>query len=60
TDVHHHCRADDLGGGFEISEGIAHFRRLQHSPSDSSQIPLTLPLGTTGNRNTSFPKKIKG
>ena len=25
ADVHHDCEADDLGRGFEISEGIAHF-----------------------------------
>ena len=44
ADVDRHREADDLGRGFEVSEGIAHLRYLLHSPTDSIQVPLTLPF----------------
>ena len=33
ADIHHHREADDLGRTVEISEGIAHRRRLRMSPA---------------------------
>jgi hypothetical protein len=32
TDVHHHREADHLGRTVEITEGIAHRRRLRNAP----------------------------
>ncbi len=32
ADVHHHREADHLGRAFEITEGIAHRRRLRNAP----------------------------
>ena len=33
ADIHHHCKADDLGGTVEIAERISHPRRLRNAPT---------------------------
>ena len=40
TDVHHHCKADDLGRGLEISKGIRHPMTL------SSTIHQLMPISS--------------